>query len=321
MPRKAKPSIVRKKRGVSKPPFKTKAQIEQELVQLEASRADLAALLGRQTQRAEQAEAAEQALRKQYVKPKVFVAVPSGRSLFTGPTVSTIVGLTRSLIQNDFAGGFGTLAFPDVVEVRNIFTTIWYDKVQTSHLLFVDDDMAFDPQLVLDMIAFDKPLVGAVCPKRKLPIEFAGRAKAGPCQVINGHMEVEGVGGAVMLIRRDCMDAIMRNEPGIVDEVSLAGHAAKALLNEQGVNRLLKPFNKIVVNGEEFSEDLSFCKRWTATGGTVWGNIMHNVTHVGMHEYSGRYFDTIKDHMQPAQVEAVPDMPIEIVAEMMQAAE
>lgn len=241
-------------------------------------------------------------------KPHVFIAVPSGRSMPAAQTMSAMVALTRALTSHGVDGGFGTLAFPDVAEIRNIFLSIWYDKIGTSHLLFVDDDMSFAPELVLDMLAFNKPLVGALCPKRKLPIEFAGRAKAGDCRLIQGFMEVDGIGGAVMLIRRDAVETIIAKFPELIDTGSVKNHAANQLLAEHGVTRLIRGFDHLWVDGEKFSEDLSFCKRWSACGGEIWANITHNVSHIGPHEYTGNYFDKIKEFVteqKPAAVEEV----------------
>lgn len=261
------------------------------------------------------------------IRPSVFIAVPAYGQIVTGQTCTSLIGLTRALLQNGMAGGFGTLSFPDISEIRNIFLTIWYDTIKSSHLLFIDADMGFDPQLVLDMLAFDKPLVGALCPKRKLPIEFAGRAKAGNCRIVNGHMEVDGVGGAVMLIRRDAVDAILAKDPELIDEVTVKNHAARELLDQHKITRLLRPFDKLVVNRETFSEDLSFCIRYRqATGGDVWANIMHKITHVGPHEFSGQYYEHIKDMIRPEPGEegtptpSLEAIPPEVQAALMQAA-
>lgn len=240
------------------------------------------------------------------VQPKVFVALPAYGQMVTSTTCSSLIALTRTLEVNGYAGGFGTLSYPDIVEIRNIFLTIWMDRIQTSHMLFVDSDMGFSPQLIIDMINFNKPLVGALCPKKKLPIEFAGRAKVGDAKVVNGFMEVNGVGGAVMLISREVVTAMLAKFPDIIDTVTVKNHAAKAILDGQGVTRLIKAFNKIHIDGEEFSEDLSFCHRWNQCGGDIWANIMHPVTHVGLHEFTGAYYDMIKDHIH--QPETLPPL-------------
>lgn len=233
-------------------------------------------------------------------QPKVFVAVPAYGQVIFSTTTSSLIALSRALQMQGFDGGFGTLSYPDIVEIRNIFLTIWYDRIQTSHMLFIDADMGFSPQLILDMIAFNKPLVGALCPKKKLPIEFAGRAKNGDAKVVNGFMEVNGIGGAVMLISRETVTAMLQKFPEINDTVTVKNHAAKQILDGQGVTRLIKAFNKVHIDGEEFSEDLSFCHRWNQCGGDVWANITHPVTHVGLYEYTGAYYDQIKDHIHPS---------------------
>lgn len=237
-------------------------------------------------------------------KPKIFISLPAYGQQVISATVSSLMALGRALENEGMNGGFGTLSYPDIVEIRNIFLTIWYDKINTSHMLFVDADMGFPPELVLDMIRFNRPLVGALCPKKKLPIEFAGRAKQGDAKVVDGFMEVTGIGGAVMLISREVVTAILQKHPELSDTVTVKNHAARAILEGQGINRLIRAFDPVTVNGEKFSEDLSFCLRWAECGGDVWANIMHPVTHVGLYEYQGRYYDTIKDHIRP--MEAAP---------------
>lgn len=43
---------------------------------------------------------------------------------------------------------------------------------ESSHLLFIDDDMGFDPDAALIMIHREKPIVLANYPRKKLPIQF-----------------------------------------------------------------------------------------------------------------------------------------------------
>ena len=231
--------------------------------------------------------------------PKVFIALPAYGQQVISTTVSSLVATTRALEVNGYNGGFGTLSYPDITEIRNIFLSIWYDKIQTSHMLFIDADMGFSPDLILDMIRFNKPLVGALCPKKKLPIEFAGRAKDGPAKFVNGFMEVNGVGGAIMLYSREVITAMIEKFPDIVDTVTVKNHAAKQILEGQGVTRMIRAFDPIWINGEKFSEDLSFCHRWQQCGGEVWANIVHQVSHVGLYEYTGAYYNVIKDHIRP----------------------
>lgn len=251
-------------------------------------------------------------------KPSVFVALPAYGQNVCSTTVSSLIATTRAFDANGINGGFGTLSYPDIVEIRNIFLTIWFDSVKSSHMLFIDSDMGWSPELIMDMIAFDKPLVGALCPKKKLPIEFAGRAKKGDVKINNGFMEVNGIGGAIMLIKREVVTAMLQKWPDLSDEVTIKNHAAKSILDTHGITRLIKAFNKLSIDGEEFSEDLSFCHRWNMCGGEIWANITHEVSHLGLYEYRGAYYNQIKDQIRPFEP---PQPPVLITPETVVSAE
>jgi hypothetical protein len=197
---------------------------------------------------------------------------------------------------------FGTLGFPDIGEVRNIFTTIFYDRTDATHLLFIDSDMSFEPQMIIDMINFDQPIVGVIATKKKYPIEFVGRASVGDPKdpaTFDGFMKVDGVGGGVLLISRECIGEMLRQMPDIIDPYPLDLHPASELIKAQGLNRLLRPFDA-VVNHEigRLSEDLSFSNRWLRCGGEVWANISHPIGHVGYHEFRASYGDFLKQQRE-----------------------
>ena len=238
----------------------------------------------------------------QGARPKVFIALPAYGQMVTAQTTSTLVDIIKTFTEQQMLGGFGTLSFPSIMELRNLFLSVWYYKIQTSHMLMIDNDMQFSTQLIMDMLAFDKPVVGALCPKRKLPLEFAGRAKPGECRVINNFLEVDGVGGAILMIKREAIDAMIVKHPEILDTKSIKGHAAKQLMEEQGITTLIRGFDEMKVDGEHFSEDLSFCKRAQACGFDIWANIGHEVTHVGPYEFKARYLDMIKDQIKQTSV-------------------
>jgi hypothetical protein len=188
---------------------------------------------------------------------------------------------------------FGTISFPDIAEVRNIFTTIFFDNTNATHLLFIDADMSFEPKLILDMINFDQPIVGVVATKKKYPIEFVGRASSGdPLAPVefDGFIKVDGAGTGILLIQRECIARMLHEMPDIIDPYPLDLHPASELIKAQGLKRLLRPFEPIVTKEiGRLSEDLSFSNRWLRCGGDIWANISHNIGHVGDHEFVGCY--------------------------------
>lgn len=188
---------------------------------------------------------------------------------------------------------FSTQSYPDIAELRNMMLTLWYDRLpDAEYMLQVDADMGFQPELVLDMIEIDRPLVGCLYPKKTNPLGFVGKRMPGEPNFLGNFMEVEGIGFGVTLIRRDCITAML--ETGVAkSDKRVETHSAGKLLAEWGVKRIIRAFDPIETETGELSEDFSFCRRHRECGGAVWANIAHRITHVGPYGFSGRYADTL----------------------------
>lgn len=223
--------------------------------------------------------------------PNIHIYVPAFGHQIAGATVRSLMSLAGHFFAKGVHASFATNSFPDIADHRNIALTMWYDTMpQSTHLLFVDADMGFSPDLVTDMLVFDQPLVGAVYPKKTPQREWvvSGFGHHQPIEARAGFLKVAGLGCGVMLIRRDAVTKLLEAHPELID-LRINLHAIKALL-PNGEGRLLRLFDLFddPVRGR-LSEDLSFCRRWTDLGGEVWGNIAHTVDHVGMHTFRGSY--------------------------------
>jgi len=232
----------------------------------------------------------------------VFIAFPAFGAVNSAHTTSSLIALTKALTERGWFGGFSTMSFPVIEDLRAMFLTIWFDRLEASHILFIDADMQFDPQLVIDMIEFDQPLVGCIYPKRTLPIAWVGSAFPDRPQVtVKGFVEFEGVGFGVTLIRRDCMQGMI--DKGNVElEPATSRTAVGNLLIDQGANRCIRAFDKVITEGRSLSEDFSFCWRHRDAGGQVWAATHHKITHVGDYGFSGRYADVLETAKGPVHV-------------------
>lgn len=222
--------------------------------------------------------------------PNIHIYVPAFGNLIAGATVRSLMQVAGHFFAKGIAASFSTNSHPDIAEHRNIALTMWYDTMpQSTHLLFVDADMGFAPDLITDLLMFDKPLCGAVYPKKTIPREWVvsgfGSDQKIECQA--GFLKVRGIGTGIMLIRRDAVAKLIEDNPELVDE-RIERHAIKALL-PNGKGRVLRLFDKMDTFEGVLSEDLSFCERWIQSGGEVWGNIAHAIEHVGQHSFKGSY--------------------------------
>jgi hypothetical protein len=204
----------------------------------------------------------------------------------------SMIQISQTLMQQNIGCKFGSLSFPDIVEVRNIFLSIFYDKNPlATHLLFIDSDMNVPPELIIDMLNSEHPVVGIIPVKKKFPLEFVGRGQKIELEPVNGYLQVDGCGAGVLMFQREVISEMLLKMPQIVDPYPLNKHPATELILAQGLTRLLRPFDPIV-NMEigRLSEDLSFSNRWIyGCGGEVWANISHAVGHIGNYEFKASY--------------------------------
>lgn len=221
---------------------------------------------------------------------KVLIALPAFGQVNTSFTTGSLVATTRFLAERGQFGGFSQMSYPDLEDLRAMFLTIFLDKIDASHILFVDADMYFEPQLVLDMIDFDKPLVGCLYPKRTLPISWVGSKLAGEQHMEKGFLKVERIGFGITLISRGCVQAMIDSGHTEIDE-DLDAHTAGKMLKSQGITRMIRAFDKIRLPGRRLSEDFSFCERHRRAGGDVWAAVDHKVTHIGDYGFGARYMD------------------------------
>lgn len=187
----------------------------------------------------------------------------------------------------------GSISYPDIADLRGFFATMFYDQTDTDFLLMIDADMQFSAQLVIDMIKFNKPIVGALYRHKAEPTTFVVRSLPDPQQTCNGFMRVAGVGGGVMLIRRDCITKLLEANPNLSDtRIEKLGLAK--VLESYGLKRLLRCFDIFDDGDIRLSEDLAFCRRWADTGGEVWASMDHEIGHIGTQCFTAKFSDVVK---------------------------
>jgi hypothetical protein len=243
---------------------------------------------------------------------KILLATPAYGETFYTPYVSSVIRLQRLAMRSKWDLTFASIAYADIVESRNFLLTHFYDKTDATHLLFIDADMGYDAQLVPDMLKLAKPVVGVIAPRRQIDLnrladlagkgETAERAiaraydflarpvrRVGKPRIVNGFMEVEGCGAGIMLIERSCIKTMLAKLPELSDAA-----AKKTSPLARNLDRLIRAFEPITVDGARLSEDYAFCHRWrTSCGGEVWANVSHKITHVGLNHFSARYQDAM----------------------------
>jgi len=191
-----------------------------------------------------------------------------------------------------------------------------------THILFIDNDISWNPVDILKLIVCDKPLVGGV-----YPLKNYDWTKLSPTYVtdtlsrknasllkntisnedmiqhnllyynvnyidkilsINDNLaRVKHLATGFMMIQRGMMERMMAAYPETkyVDDVQF--------LQEHENAMAYALFDCGVREGHYFSEDWLFCDRWSKLGGEIYIDVSINLSHTGIEDYKGSYISSI----------------------------
>jgi hypothetical protein len=207
-----------------------------------------------------------------------------------------------------------------VSQARNALASTVLERPSVTHLLFVDSDIGFEPKAVLQMLAYDKPVVACSYPRREVDrarlqaahravddLDLATRiaqnyvcyddmirtphASGGfALEVKGGFVRTARVGMGLTLIRRDALEMMRARFPNLNRPVN-DSYRALGVRNE-----IFQCFeSEPDANGIYVGEDIAFCQRWIdGCGGEIWLNVDPVVTHTGPVEFSGRLIDRLQ---------------------------
>jgi len=254
---------------------------------------------------------------------KLSVATPAFGEIFYTPYVQSLVRLQRAVFDRKWSLRYATVSYAQINEARNYLLTSWYDKSDASHLLFIDADMGFESQLIIDMIMLDKPVAGVIYTKRQVDLmrlaklaasgtkpeeaiarahDFIIRPLRGRTRSLKGFIEVDACGTGIMLIKRSTISTMLNTLPEISEPT-----AKNASQLSAGLDRMIRVFDNITVGSTLLLDDFAFCHRWRALcKGEVWARADHSVTHVGLHQFSAKYSDASTIGARPTIAVAKP---------------
>jgi hypothetical protein len=193
----------------------------------------------------------------------------------------------------------------EIARSRNILATRFLEADGPTHLLFIDSDIAFEPGAVAALIAAQRPVVGAVYPKRQIDLDrliaaarrlsdrdqivasamdYVVLPDGDHAEVVDGLVRAAGLGMGLCLIERGVFTSLLAT--GRIKQ------GPKAAATQGQVPGFFDP---IELPGEILSEDLSFCRRWRELcGGEVWAMVDQPIAHIGTMAFRACMLDALK---------------------------
>jgi len=169
-----------------------------------------------------------------------------------------------------------------VPRARNsLVAKMLFFEPKSTHLMFVDADIGFDPEEIFKLILADKDVVGGLYPKKALPIQYVVNKITGAKKKGN-LVQVTNLGTGFMMIKRNVIETMIAKHPEL--------HYIDAI----GLDEKYSPYKYALFDTaidpatlEYMSEDYTFCKRWRDMGGEIFADLSIQLNHIGYYVFKG----------------------------------
>jgi hypothetical protein len=225
---------------------------------------------------------------------KLHIATPMYGGNCTAGYASSMLNLSRIIsYQHNFVTNESL-----VTRARNMLTHTFL-STDCTHLLFIDADVAFDPEGVVKMVESGLPLIGGLYAKKYInwaKVHFSATHGVNPRDLhssgcdyyVRGDVEIGSekptevlsVGTGLMLIKREVFETLRPETP-----ISKLGSEVVGQINSS--ENVYHFFDTGVDKntGEFLSEDYAFCQRWRAKGGKVYVAPWVSTIHIGTYHF------------------------------------
>ena len=152
---------------------------------------------------------------------------------------------------------------------------------RSSHLMFVDADIGFEPEEIIKLVIAQKDVVGGLYPKKALPIQYV--VNKIPNSVKEGNLvSVANIGTGFMLIKREVIETMIRARPDLHYQDAIGLDPKFDPYKYALFDTLIDPATK-----EYLSEDYYFCKLWRDMGGEIFADLSIKLDHCGYYKFAG----------------------------------
>lgn len=236
-------------------------------------------------------------------RPSLMIATPMYGGMCTGHYVQGLLLTMQKMREIGVNVSWCQIMNESLItRARNELTRIFLES-EHDYLMFIDADIGFDGEAIVQLMAADKDVACGIYPKKEVNWDSVERAAAGGKQGLedyagafvfnmvgsadahsdeSGCIEVRHGGTGFMLIKRGVFEELAPHVPT---------YRVSSFQDEQG--NYVKPLTyeffatSIDASGALLSEDYHFCELVREHGGSIHAHPFIKLHHVGTHVFGG----------------------------------
>jgi hypothetical protein len=231
---------------------------------------------------------------------RVHICMPCYGGMLTESTFMSYIKWSNTCRQLGIDWTMETMTNESLISrARNTLTAKFLHNKESTHLMFIDADIGWEPWHLLVMLNRDVDVIGGLYPMKSLPVKWCVNGFDGAEEGPDGLQEVSKTGTGFMLIKRAVFEKLN------------AHPATRPFANDIGLppelNQYMKTyFDTAVRENRYYSEDWTFCENWRDLGGKVWVDKRVLLKHTGTYVFDFQTQDQLyKDLHALAQTNGV----------------
>lgn len=240
---------------------------------------------------------------------RIFIATPMYGGMAHGLYVKSSLDLQNVCVQYGINTKFSFLFNESLITRARNYLVDEFLRSDSTHLLFIDSDIHYNPQDVIALLALDKDIIGGPYPKKSInwsnvadgarkhpnlnPSDLENLAGEYVFNVVKGTenfnvsepLEVMEIGTGFMLIKREVFPKMEAAYPELRYKPDHVGQA-----HFDGSRYIHAYFDTVIDHGVSdryLSEDYMFCQNWRKIGGQVWLCPWMKTQHIGTYAFTG----------------------------------
>ena len=246
---------------------------------------------------------------------KIFIGTPCYGGMLTADYFKSCMQLVALAASKKIELQFGSIGNESLItRARNTLVQLFMDG-DYSHLLFIDADLAFNPESVIRMLEYDKDVVTGIYPRKTIDwIKVKKRLKENPNMsedellaaslqynlnvkdpnkilLEKGFIEVLDGPTGFMLIKRNVFKQMAENYPDLQfkpDQHINQSHETEFDYHKTSNWNYTFFDTKVEPETRRYlSEDYAFCRLWQKIGGKIYADILSGMTHYGNYAFKG----------------------------------
>ena len=210
---------------------------------------------------------------------RVHICMPCYGGMLTESTFMSYIKWANTCRQLGIEWTIETMTNESLISrARNTLVAKFLNNPDSTHIMFIDADIGWEPWHLLVMLNRDVDVIGGLYPMKSLPIKWVVNGFEGAEEGPDGLQEVSKTGTGFMLVKRHVFEKL-NDHP-----------AVKPFANDIGLPKELDKhlrtyYDTAVRENRYYSEDWTFCENWRDLGGKVWVDKRVLLRHTGSYVF------------------------------------